>query len=336
MNLGKYHFKEYSQKYKYILICPYFGKLPTNFDLWQLSCLSNDNYLFVVITDDASKTSQSENVIIVRCGFKEFREYVQSKFDFKISLKKPYKLCDFKPTYGYLLDEYIQGFQYWGYCDLDLIFGDLSKFMPKEDYCKISHLGHFCLYRNTKELREAFMSTTKLGYIDYKDILSSDVNFGFDEIGDYGINDIFKLKGYSIYPYELYSADISCARKGMAIAVLNDGKFHADVGTRVFAYEDGKVLAYNLHSNTITKKEYAYVHLQKRKMNNNVTDNNRFLITPDQYMNYSEPTNELIAANQGSSSYLIKRYRMKFEGLKRRIRRKKYIDQLVKRKGSSQ
>lgn len=337
LDFGKYHLNEYSKKYEYILICPYFGNLPSNFNLWQSSCLFNSKFLFVVITDDISKTAEAENILLVHSSFDQFREYVQTRFDFKISLKKPYKLCDFKPTYGYLFEKYIKNFKYWGYCDLDLIFGDLSAFMPDEDYCKISHLGHFCLYKNTEELRKAFMQSVRLGYIDYRDILSHDLNFGFDEIGDYGINNIFEIKGYSIYPYELYSADISCSRKGMAIAVLDDGKFHADVGTRVFAFENGKVLAYNLHSDTVTKKEYAYVHLQKRKMDNNVTDyNNHFLIFPDKYINYSKPTKELIVANQGSNFYLIKRYRMRFEGLRRRIRRNKYINQLVKHKGSTQ
>ena len=44
--------------------------------------------------------------------FNELRKLIQSKFDFEISLEKPYKLCDFRPAYGFLFEEYLKEFRF--------------------------------------------------------------------------------------------------------------------------------------------------------------------------------------------------------------------------------
>ena len=142
--------------YKYVVFCPYFGTLPTNFNLWLKSCSYNKDFLFIVFTNDETPYIKPDNVKIVVKTFDEFREEIQNKFDFKISLENPYKLCDYKPTYGFVFEEYLNNCTYWGFCDLDLVFGNLTKFLPKEDYDKISFLGHFCLMKNEKKITESF------------------------------------------------------------------------------------------------------------------------------------------------------------------------------------
>ena len=81
--------------------------------------------------------------------FEKLKLIIQNKFDFDIALKAPYKLCDYKPAYGYLFQEYLEGYEYWGYCDVDMIFGNLKRFLPDNvigEYDKIGHLGHLSLY----------------------------------------------------------------------------------------------------------------------------------------------------------------------------------------------
>ena len=57
------------------------------------------------------------------------KQQVQKMFDFPIYLDHPYKLCDYKPAYGYIFPEYTKGYDYWGHCDMtDCIFGNLRKF----------------------------------------------------------------------------------------------------------------------------------------------------------------------------------------------------------------
>ena len=321
-------------KYKYKVFCPYFGHLPSNFDLWLTSCSNNISFQFIVITDDNfEEYSIPENVLMVKMDFAVFREMAQNKFSFPISLETPYKLCDYKPIYGYILEDYLEDCCYWGCCDMDLVFGDLEKYMPEEEYDKISHLGHLCLYKNNKTMRECFKLKSD-SLIDYRDILSSTMHFGFDEIGDYGINNLLRKNGYTIYDYESYVADISCARDGMVLSIYKDDKFSPLWGSRIFAYENGKIYAYELVNQDIIKKEYAYIHLQKRKVTNNATKGSKkFLILPHEYAQYKEVTAELIEKSQDKHLIPIKMLRIKYKSMLKQRKRKKVIDALVKKKG---
>ena len=142
---------------KIMIFSVYFGKLPNYFELWIKSCEKNTNIQFRVITDDRRGYLLPSNVSIEYMTFESFRDKVQKCFDFEISLNVPYKLCDFKPAYGYIFEEYLKGYDYWGYADLDMIFGDITRFLPNGQYDKISHLAHLCLIRNTYENNRLFI-----------------------------------------------------------------------------------------------------------------------------------------------------------------------------------
>ena len=43
----------------------------------------------------------------------------------QVTLDRPYKLCDFKPAYGFIFGEYLKEYDYWGHCDIDIVWGDL-------------------------------------------------------------------------------------------------------------------------------------------------------------------------------------------------------------------
>ena len=74
------------------------------------------------------------------------------------------KLNDWKQTFGKLFEDWISGCTFWGYTDLDLIYGNLVEAVPKrlrEDYDIISPKGHmlmgpFTLFRNTRAVNELF------------------------------------------------------------------------------------------------------------------------------------------------------------------------------------
>lgn len=42
----------------------------------------------------------------------DFRNKIQSKFDFKISLERAYKICDFRPAYSYIFQEELEKYQF--------------------------------------------------------------------------------------------------------------------------------------------------------------------------------------------------------------------------------
>ena len=53
-----------------------------------------------------------KNVKVIKSTFEDIRNIIQSKFDFKIILDQPYKLCDYKPSYGYVFEEYIKEYDF--------------------------------------------------------------------------------------------------------------------------------------------------------------------------------------------------------------------------------
>lgn len=301
-------------KYKYIIFSPYFGKLPQNFELWLQSCQYNEDFLFIVFTDCNYQQSLPPNVVLKYMSFTELQQLVQSKFDFLISLRTPYKLCDYKPAFGYIFQEYLgKNCSYWGHCDMDLILGNLKTFLPDSNYDKIAYLGHFSLYKNTPELRKAFMLSSESA-ISFKDVFSSDIHFAFDEAYQYGINAILHTNHKTIYPLQQYVADISNLYENFAISIYQHPGFIRQSNKRIFSFEDGRIYAHTLENHEmISKREYAYIHLQKRSMANTLSGTHpRYLIIPNVFKPWQEITPNLIAQAQPKFLYWKKIKRIVF------------------------
>ena len=142
---------------KIALIIPYFGKFRNDNDFWLKSIELNPTIDILIFTDQQIKVP--ENVKLIAMSFIDFRRLIQSKFDFDVSIPQPYKICDFRPAYGYILSDYLSGYDFWGHCDNDLIFGNIRKFIPDSilnSYDKILRRGHFTLYRNKPETNDFF------------------------------------------------------------------------------------------------------------------------------------------------------------------------------------
>lgn len=133
---------------------------------------------------------------------KNSKKKIQSKFDFEIKLNHPYKFCDMKPMYGYLFEEYNYNFQFWGYCDIDVIFGNLDKFITKEmlQYDKLFINGHMTIMRNTEKINKLFMENID-GNPFYKTVLQSNSSYNFDEefLDRININTIFQNNDIPVY-----------------------------------------------------------------------------------------------------------------------------------------
>ena len=90
---------------------------------------------------------------------------------FEIVVESGYKLCDFKPALGYIFSDYIKKYDFWGYCDIDIIFGNIRAFMTDDllneyDVISARHdylTGCFALYKNNQDMCELFnkAKTTK-------------------------------------------------------------------------------------------------------------------------------------------------------------------------------
>lgn len=129
--------------------------------------------------------------------FEECKTKIQELFDFPINLKSPYDLCDYKVVYGELFSEELAGSDFWGYCDTDLIFGDIRKFITGDilqKYEKVLIRGHFTLFRNRKDINAIYRNKLPDGEESFKQVFSEDGVHHFDEgmpQSTKGINTLF-------------------------------------------------------------------------------------------------------------------------------------------------
>jgi hypothetical protein len=115
----------------------------------------------------------------------EFNFLATRKLDFEIIIKHPYKICELKPAYGLIFDEYLKEYNFWGYGDIDLVYGNIEKFLPADWHNLYDIIafhnrfipGHFCLLRNNNVCKNLFRESK-----NYKRIFQSPVYHGFDEI----------------------------------------------------------------------------------------------------------------------------------------------------------
>ena len=147
-----------------VLLIPYFGKWPAWFDLFLLTCKFNPSIEWLFYTDCGAPKDIPSNVTFKEISFAEYKIKVSKELKINFNPDSAYKLCDIKPALGFIHHEDIKGFDFWGFSDIDLIYGDLRKFYTKEKLAKYDLLsthsrrvsGHFSLMRNNKKMREAF------------------------------------------------------------------------------------------------------------------------------------------------------------------------------------
>ncbi|MDX2099869.1 MAG: DUF6625 family protein [Leptolyngbyaceae cyanobacterium bins.59] len=104
-----------------------------------------------------------------------------------------YKICDFKPAFGVIFSDFLKGYEFWGYCDIDMIIGNLGKFFRDDNVQKYDLItvpgniaGYMALYRNTESMNNLFRTSP-----DYLKVFESPKNYIFDE---YGREDIVAMK----------------------------------------------------------------------------------------------------------------------------------------------
>ena len=151
-------------------IIPYFGKLPKNFPLWLLGCKCNPTVNWIILTDDRTIYDYPSNVKVFYTSYQNVVNRFKKHFDFEVLIDRPWRLSLFKPAYGEIFEKELQGYDFWGYCDIDLMWGNIRKFYTNDvldQYDRVGFLGHSTLYRNTKE---NYNGTIQISLIDDKQL----------------------------------------------------------------------------------------------------------------------------------------------------------------------
>ena len=238
------------------LVVPYFGERPSYMPLVLKSMAHNPDVHWLVVTD-APVVDAPPNVSVRLCTFAALVTRIQSHFDFEISLERPYKLCDFRPAFGEVFREELAGYDFWGHCDLDVIFGDVRDHLPPEAFGadKILIQGNFALYRNTLDAARWFRH--EIEGISYREVMTNPAAMHFDEMA--GMHYILRELGVRYWEQEVVF-DISF-RRYRTRAEHPEGR-----DPRRYAWEQGEVCEYRLERGAIVRRTALLVHLQKRTM----------------------------------------------------------------------
>ena len=257
---------------KCCFIIPYFGKLPNYFPLFLKSCEKNREYNWLIFTDDLENYRYPNNVTKIFMQFDKMIEIIEDKFQFKTNITSPHKLCDFKPAYGFLFEEYITEYEFWGFCDVDVIFGNLDDFLTDnllEKYDKFFTLGHLTIFRNEKQNNRIFMNDIK-GEYWYRDSFTKIDTTVFDETfgGQKNVNNIFKYYNKRVLE-EDWSMNSLIAPANFVKTTYN-AKTNSFVNEKykkaLYVWQDGKIIRYFIKNKKLMQEEFMYMHFQSRPM----------------------------------------------------------------------
>lgn len=252
-------------------IVPYFGRLPENFQIWLLGCKYNPTIDWIIYTDDNRCFDYPKNVKVQYCSFEEMKKRIQSFYDFEVDLSRPWRLALMKPAYGEIFSDDLKGYDFWGYCDIDLMWGDIRKFYTEEilnNYERIGFQGHSTLFPNNIKLNLQYRTIIP-NQINYIDVFSGKLDFSWDESG---INMIYTyLNKKSLEFREVCFAHLDKYKKGFYIKhrPKNEDNYNC---YQIFKWEKGKLIRYSLVGSTIRKEEMMYIHFWCRPMDYKVTD----------------------------------------------------------------
>lgn len=240
-----------------VLIVPYYGEWPQYVNLFLKTSLSNPMLDIVLVTDLPPIKNTSSNIIYYHLSFNDLKIRIRDLFNLKELDIKPYKLCDYRPAYGVIFNDIIKEYDFWGYGDLDLIYGDLKQFLTinilkSSDIIAFrgDHLhGPFTLYRNTEVVNRLFERGS------YKEIFNNSNYLSFDEFGQNGFHidiqlvlDKYENDNISIIALKAQKlGEIQISMNPVSKEVICDTK-------EVLKYERGKIISIT------NNKEYAFYH----------------------------------------------------------------------------
>jgi hypothetical protein len=173
---------------KIAFVLTYFGKCP-----WIEKYISNCNGIggrwhWKIFTDINVKSQG--NVEVIPMTLEQFAERVNAKFYrhpnyfFRHNGTPSFNVFGFFPAYGYMFDDYLKGFDFWGHTNLDVVYGRLDEFITDEFLSNCDIFGNdkdaingiFSLYRNIYPVNNLFRQV-----FGWEKIYSDAGWYGFDE-----------------------------------------------------------------------------------------------------------------------------------------------------------
>jgi hypothetical protein len=171
---------------KIAILIPYFGKFPEWSDLFFQTLKKNSTIDFIFFTNCDTSRYTAPNLFFNQLTFQEYLQLVNTKLSFAFQPTNAYKLCDLRPLFGFIHSDIFKPYDFYGWTDMDILFGDIRSFYTDEMLEKYAVLsthairisGHMALFKNTERNRLMYKKIYQ-----WQEALQKEKFVGIDEHG---------------------------------------------------------------------------------------------------------------------------------------------------------
>lgn len=143
-----------------LILVPYFGPWPEWIECFLATCRWNRSIDWLFIGDFGPPGRLAPNLRYRRMTFPDFVRLAEERLSIGLNVPRPYKICDLRLAFGTIFSEYLDSYDFFGWGDIDVLYGNLRRFLTAEtldnDVITFNneHLsGHFTLIRNGPQSR---------------------------------------------------------------------------------------------------------------------------------------------------------------------------------------
>jgi hypothetical protein len=215
------------------------------------------------VTDLPKPDMASDNCIWHYEQFSEVRKRISTKLGIETPNLTPYKLCDYKPSYGLLFEDLLQCYDWWGFGDIDVVLGNLKSFLPDKDLESFDIIsfrrnwvsGSMALFRNTTYNRDLYKKI-----VGIQESLENPNFLGIDEVSQnfhaVRLNPISEVK----FPYDNFTRVIFSEGQEGKLKL----RFQDSIKEYLHPHEWMKATSAGLTDQS-GNKTYPYYHLVSEK-----------------------------------------------------------------------
>ena len=258
------------------LIANYFGTPPAWFQLWLDSASFNKSITWFFFSDiQEFDFVFPENVKFIKSSFSKMKKRIEVSLGYATRYEKPWDFCRHKIAIGQIFKDELRAFDYYGWTDCDLLYGDLGL---AAKYCdghmaKVLPKGHLSFLRNDDSLTQAIVTHPSAikgmtgednsGCIDEEELRFNIL----PEIGAKQFNDVPYANFYPRYGH-------FCIQDALPLANELGFKENPIPGLPipcVFTWRDGRLMGwFAMADGRVVAVECVYIHFFKRDLDDGV------------------------------------------------------------------
>ncbi|MDD4992421.1 MAG: hypothetical protein PHR83_09340 [Paludibacter sp.] len=172
-------------QYRIAIIIPYFGEWPEWIDLYFYSCAQNHGIDWYFYTDCSKESFLiADNLFFYSITFADYCALISKSLGIEFKPISAYKLCDIKPFLGFIHKDILTSYQFWGFGDIDVVWGNIRAFYTNKVLEKFDVFsthndrlsGHLAILRNIKRINELCFNIK-----EWQNKLELNQNFVLDE-----------------------------------------------------------------------------------------------------------------------------------------------------------